>query len=120
MSDRQTIWLVGGVVALLVLATVIGQVLRQTAKTDQARKVVDNLNARIWAWWIIVVIFGAALFLGLIGTIVLFALMSFIALREFITLTPSKARRSSRALLGLLHHPANSILSDRAAMVRNV
>ncbi len=97
MNDRQTTWLVGGVVVFLVLATVIGQILRQTAKSDQARKVVLNLNARIGAWWIIVIIFGAALFLGLIGTIVLFALVSFIALREFITLTPSR-RGDHRAL----------------------
>ncbi len=97
MIDRQTIWLVSGVVGLLLIATVIGQILRKTAKSDQARKVVLNLNARIWAWWIIVAIFGAALFLGLISTIVLFAIISFIALREFITLTPSK-RGDHRAL----------------------
>jgi phosphatidate cytidylyltransferase len=97
MNDQQTIWLVGGVGAFLALATIIGQILRQTAKSDQAQKVVVNLNARIWAWWIIVAIFGAALFLGLIGTTVLFALISFIALREFITLTPSK-RGDHRAL----------------------
>jgi phosphatidate cytidylyltransferase len=97
MSDPQTIWLVGGVVGLLIIATAIGQILGKTAKTDQKRKVVVNLNARIWAWWIIVAIFGAALFLGLIGTVVLFGLISFIALREFITLTPSK-RGDHRAL----------------------
>jgi phosphatidate cytidylyltransferase len=97
MSDRQTIWLVGGVVALLLVATVIGQILRRTAESEQATKVVVNLNARIKAWWIIAAIFGAALFLGLIGTIILFAIISFIALREFITLTPSK-RGDHRAL----------------------
>lgn len=97
MSDRQTMGLVGGVVALLLVATVIGQILRRTAKSEQAAKVVVNLNARIKAWWIIAATFGAALFLGLIGTIILFGIISFIALREFITLTPSK-RGDHRAL----------------------
>jgi len=44
-----------------------------------------------------VAVFALALALGPIGTVVLFALMSFLALREFITLTPSK-RGDHRAL----------------------
>ncbi len=95
MRDPQALWLIGGTVALLVLATLIGQILK--ARSSSESRVIANLNARINAWWAMVVVFALALALGRIGTVVLFALMSFLALREFITLTPSK-RGDHRAL----------------------
>ena len=97
MNDRETQWLIGGVAALLIIATIIGRILKARTKSESAEKVVANLNARINAWWAMVAVFAAALFVGPIGTTVLFALMSFLALREFITLTPSK-RGDHRAL----------------------
>ena len=97
MNDPETRALLGGVIALLLLATIIGRLLAARTTTEEGRKTVANLNARINAWWMICAVFGAALFLGPIGTTVLFALMSFLALREFITLTPSK-RGDHRAL----------------------
>jgi phosphatidate cytidylyltransferase len=81
--------LVGGVVALLLIASLVGFVLSRTAKTDTARATVKNLNARIRAWWIMVVVFAVASATGGIGSIVLFAIMSFLAMREFMTLTPT-------------------------------
>lgn len=89
--DQQTIWLVGGVIGLLVLASIIGFVLARMAKSDAGKATVKNLNARTRAWWIMVAIFGLALATGGIGSIVLFGLTSFWALREFMTLTPSRA-----------------------------
>ena len=44
--DKETGWLVGGVLALLVVATVIGQVLRLRVRSEQGAKTVQNLNAR--------------------------------------------------------------------------
>ena len=49
--DPQLLWLFGGVLGLLVLASTIGAILRRSAKTDPARAVIDNLNARTRAWW---------------------------------------------------------------------
>ena len=49
-----------------------------------------NLNARIRSWWGIVAVFGAALVFGRIVTLVLFAILSFLALREFVSLTPTR------------------------------
>ena len=97
MKDPATQWLIGGVVVLLIIATLIGRILRTRAKGESAQKVVANLNARINSWWAMVAVFSIALAVGPIGTVVLFALMSFLALREFITLTPSK-RGDHRAL----------------------
>jgi len=53
--------------------------------------VIANLDARVKAWWIMVAVFGVALIIGDVGSAVLFALVSFFALREFVTLTPTRA-----------------------------
>jgi phosphatidate cytidylyltransferase len=89
--DSQILWLVGGVLALLAVSSVIGWLLARRTMSDKARATVQNLNARIRAWWMMVAIFALALATGGIGSIVLFGLTSFLALREFITLTPTRA-----------------------------
>ena len=47
-------WLIGGVVALLIVASVIGRILRARVKDEKAAAVVDNLIARMRAWWLMV------------------------------------------------------------------
>ena len=95
--DRQTLILLGGVVALLIVASITGAVLSARVKSESGRRVVDNLNARTRAWWVMAVFFGSALALGHTAVVILFALTSFIALREFITLAPTR-RADHRAL----------------------
>ena len=88
--DRQTLCLLGGVLALLVVASIIGAWLKVRVQSERARRVVDNLNARTRAWWVMALFFGSALAMGRTALVVMFALMSFLALREFITLTPTR------------------------------
>ncbi|MCM2313549.1 MAG: phosphatidate cytidylyltransferase [Thermoanaerobaculia bacterium] len=88
--SRETAYLLGGVGALLVIASLIGFVLSKRTSTDAGRATIANLNARIRAWWMMVAVFGAAVATGVIGATVLFALLSFLALREFVTLTPTR------------------------------
>jgi phosphatidate cytidylyltransferase len=91
MTPREKFyWLMAGVVGLMLLASLIGLVLRIRVKTDAGRDVVQNLNSRIRAWWVMIGVFAVAFLLGKNTTLVLFAAMSFFALREFITLTPTK------------------------------
>jgi phosphatidate cytidylyltransferase len=87
--DPTLLKLVGGVVALLVVASILGFVLSRTAKSVGARATVKNLNARIRGWWVMVAVFAVASATGGIGSIILFGLMSFLAMREFMTLTPT-------------------------------
>lgn len=49
-----------------------------------------NLNARTNAWWMLMAVFAGALAIGPMGVMVFFGLCSFMALREFITLSPTK------------------------------
>lgn len=83
--DRETALLLGGVLALLVLASVVnGALVLRTGGP------VGDLGPRIRAWWGMVAVFATATAIGPTATVVLFAIMSFLALREFITLTPTR------------------------------
>jgi len=80
-----------GVIAFLALCSAIGLVLARFVRTPGTRDTVANLNARIRSWWGIVFVFGAALVFGHIVTLVLFAVISFLSFREFMSLTPTRA-----------------------------
>jgi phosphatidate cytidylyltransferase len=91
MSPRERgLWLFGGVVVLLLLASVIGAVLRSRAQPKGGSATIDNLIARVNAWWVMVAVFGVTLLLGRPATLVLFGICSFFTLREFVTLTPTR------------------------------
>jgi phosphatidate cytidylyltransferase len=82
--------LIGGIIVILAVASIVGWILSHRVKNNQQRIVVDNLNQRLFSWWVIVAICTVAFLLGKIATLVLFALISCLALREFIALTPTK------------------------------
>lgn len=88
--DTQTWWMLGGVTLLLLVFSLIGEVLSRRARSEAARNTVENLKARTRAWWVMVIVFVAAMAMGRIGTVVLFGLLSFLGLREFITMTPTR------------------------------
>lgn len=88
--DKQTLWLVGGVLAILVIASLVVWILSLRVKTEAEKATIKNLNARTRAWWVMAAIFAVAMATGELGSTILFALTSFLALREFITLTPTR------------------------------
>lgn len=90
LMDRQILLLLGGILILLSLGSLIGWLLDRRIQEAQARLVVANLNARVRSWWVMTAVFIAALATGGIGSVILFTLISFVALREFITLTPTR------------------------------
>ncbi len=89
-AQTKFLYLMGGVVGVLALASLAGAILHRRVRTESGRNVVLNLNDRIRAWWGMVAIFAVAFWLGAEATLVLFALVSFFALREFVTLTPTR------------------------------
>jgi phosphatidate cytidylyltransferase len=82
---------IGGILILLVVASLIGFILSRAIRSDSGRATVENLNARIRAWWAMVAVIAVALGLGPTATLVLFGIISFLALREFLTLAPTRA-----------------------------
>ena len=97
MNHESLMALMMGVVVVLILASTIGGILSAQLKDGPGRSVVENLNARIWAWWVIIILLGLAFLWGRTGVTLLFAVCSFNALREFITLT--NARRADHWML---------------------
>ena len=89
-AQDKFVWLIGGIGAVLAVASVVGWTLRRRVTGESGRAVVDNLNARLRSWWVMVSVFAFAFLLGKTATLVMFALVSFFALREFLTLTPTK------------------------------
>ena len=83
-------WVLAGIVALLTLASLVGYMLERRATKPESIATVRNLNARTRSWWVMVLVVGGAIMLGHTTTVVLFAVLSFMALREFWTLTPSR------------------------------
>ncbi len=90
IHDPKLMWLFGGVLGLLVVLTVIGRVLKQRHNSGISRSTIDNFNAQVDAWWKICVVFVLSLLLGSIGSLVLFGILSFLALREYMTLVPTR------------------------------
>lgn len=83
--------LMAGVGSILMLASLIGLLLQTRATSERNKAIVANLRARTRAWWVMIAVFATAFMMGKSATLVLFAMMSFFALREIITLTPTKA-----------------------------
>jgi phosphatidate cytidylyltransferase len=76
--------------AVLGAASAIGYVLQRRLSPDGANPVIENLNDRIRAWWVMVILMALALIGGRTGVTLLFAICSFAALREFVTLTDTR------------------------------
>jgi phosphatidate cytidylyltransferase len=86
-SQQQTLAIFAGIGAALVAASAVGFVLKLRAAPGRPHDTLDNLNARIRAWWVMVLVIGVAFLFGKTGVILLFLFVSFFALREFMSLT---------------------------------
>jgi len=89
MNAREGLLTLAGLGGALVAATAVAVILRLRAGSAP-NPVLDNLSARIKAWWVMILLLGAAFLAGRTAVIVLFALVSFFALREFITLAQTR------------------------------
>jgi phosphatidate cytidylyltransferase len=88
--DPKLVWLFGGVLCLLVISSVVAGILRSRHEPGVSRTTIDNFNARIRAWWKMCAIFAASILLGRIGSLILFGVISFLAMREYMTLVPTR------------------------------
>lgn len=89
MGDSATTWLFGVVLGLLAMATIVGQLLHRS-ETGLNSAAVAAFNQRVRAWWMTCCLLASAFWLSPGITVLLFGFISFWALREFITLTPTR------------------------------
>jgi phosphatidate cytidylyltransferase len=86
-------WFLAAIAGVLILATIIVQVLiRLRPEADLA-----NLAQRITSWWVMTGVFTFAMTLSRNISIGFFAFISFLALKEFLSLIPT--RRADRRVL---------------------
>ncbi|GAN00390.1 phosphatidate cytidylyltransferase [alpha proteobacterium U9-1i] len=86
-----------GVLALLVLGTLAALILPRV----QPGKWTD-LGPRMRSWWVIAILVGGALLLGWQAFTLLMALISFLALKEYLTLAPTRKEDRLVVLLAYL------------------
>jgi phosphatidate cytidylyltransferase len=68
----------------------VGRALRTRTDSGLNTALLETFRLRVHAWWVLCSVLAAAFFIGKIATVVLFGLIAFWALREFITLTPTR------------------------------
>lgn len=76
----------GGVFGLLIVATVVVLLLRGRINPE----VHTELRLRVQSWWVMVVIFTAAIAMSRTVSLVFFAFVSFLALKEYLSLIPTR------------------------------
>ena len=86
----QIYWLLGVVLGLLVIAYVAGRLMKRYPDHSLNPAMIEQFNHRIRVWWLMGAIFVAGFLMGRATTIILFGCISFWALREFITMTPTR------------------------------
>jgi len=86
-------WGLLGVLGLLVLGAIAGVALPLLKPGKDYRE----LRQRVWSWWVMAALIAGALVAGWQATLVLFMVISFLALREFLSLAP--LRREDRLVI---------------------
>jgi len=103
----QTIALFAGIGVVLLVASLIGWALKLGVAKGQSHRVIDNLNTRIRAWWVMVLVIGVAFVFGDVGVTVLFAFISCVALHEFTSPTTRGGDRAALAACFLVALPVH-------------
>lgn len=90
MTDTSSLFLIGGTLAILGVVTGIVYVLQIRYSDLVNQALVERFRHRLRGWWILFTTLAVAPLIGLAATMVLFMLVGFWALREFITLIPTR------------------------------
>jgi phosphatidate cytidylyltransferase len=102
MIDGPILVLLGVVGAILVVATLVGRAVARQASTARQRAAAADLQRRIHAWWGMIPVMVGCLWLEWPGILGFFAVVSFLALRELITLVPTHRADHTTLLLAFL------------------
>jgi phosphatidate cytidylyltransferase len=89
-TQQQALYLTAGILGVLLVASIAGALLKLRVARGNPHAVIDNLNSRVRAWWVMALIIGLALLAGRNGVTALFVFVSFVALREYATLSPTR------------------------------
>lgn len=93
VAPVQVLWALGGVYLILILASLLIAGMRMR----HPERDLTELSQRVRSWWVMVAVFSAAILLGPRSSLVFFAFLSFLALKEYLSLIPT--RRADRRVL---------------------
>lgn len=88
---------VGYVLVGVIAALAVASLVTATLRARRPDKDYTEVTARVRTWWVIVVLFGGAMLLGRGASLVFFAFASFLGLKEYLSLIPT--RRADRRVL---------------------
>lgn len=89
-TDPVTVRLIGLLLGLLAIFTVTASFWKREARTDASLGRAALVLARSRMWWAMCGVLLLATLAGRVGSVLVFALTSFLLLREFITMTPTR------------------------------
>ncbi|MEO9590722.1 phosphatidate cytidylyltransferase [Rhodopirellula bahusiensis] len=89
-TDTTTFILIAVILAALGIATLVAFFLGRSDSIAMDAAVVKRFRDKLRVWWTMVAIFVIGSLIHRIGLVVLFSMVSFWALREFISMTPTR------------------------------
>lgn len=95
--NSHVFWLLSVVLLLLGIAYAVGVLMKRNPESALDPALVQRFNHRVRVWWMMSAILITGFLLGRVVTVILFGLVSFWALREYVTMTPTR-RGDHRAL----------------------
>jgi phosphatidate cytidylyltransferase len=90
---RNILFVFGAIGVVLIAATFVSETMARTRPSAQ----MNEVRLRVRSWWVLLVLFGLAVLGNRVTTLLFFAFVSFLALKEYFTLIPT--RRVDRTLL---------------------
>lgn len=91
--QNNVLWMLGGIFAILIVSSILVIVLQQKNRD----KDYTELSQRVRSWWVMVLVFSLAIIFNQTISLLFFALISFLALKEYLSLIPT--RRADRRVL---------------------
>jgi phosphatidate cytidylyltransferase len=92
-TNSTVLWSLAGLYGLLILASAITLLLKRKNPDKNYTELVQRVNS----WWVMISVFSLAMLLSKTVSLVFFGLISFLALKEYLSIIPT--RRADRRVL---------------------
>lgn len=86
IDNPVVLWALASLFAILIVATIVVNYLNSRGGSGE----IDEVVQRLRTWWVIVLLLSFAILLSSGVSLVFFALISFLGLKEFLTLAPTR------------------------------
>ena len=81
------------VIASLLLFTLVSVILKRMPLSERWAEIAALWDSRVRSWWGMAAVFSLAFITGGVGSMLVFCIISFMLLRELITVTPTRIEK---------------------------